>query len=53
MMRMLSNEMLLETYYQAVELRLEEEFIRILLSEIRHRNLGVQSRANQPHPYHS
>jgi developmental checkpoint coupling sporulation initiation to replication initiation len=42
MMRLLSNEILLESYYRALELRLDEEFIGILLTEIRHRKLHIR-----------
>ncbi|WP_166240567.1 sporulation histidine kinase inhibitor Sda [Paenibacillus turpanensis] len=40
-MRLLSNESLLDTYYKAVELKLEKDFINMLLDEIRRRNLKL------------
>ena len=40
-MRTLSNETLLDTYYKAVELKLEKEFIQLLLNEIRRRDLKL------------
>lgn len=41
-MRQLSDRYLIECYTQAVELRLEEAFIRLLLSEIQRRNLTIR-----------
>lgn len=38
---MLSNENLLESYYRAVDLKLDREFINLLLEEIKRRNLQV------------
>ncbi len=38
---MLSNENLLESYYRAVDLKLDREFINLLLAEIKRRNLQV------------
>lgn len=38
-MRLLSDESLLETYFKAIDLDLEEEFIRLLLEEIQRRNI--------------
>ncbi len=35
----LSDQMLLESYHQAIELQLEHDFIAMLLVEIRKRNL--------------
>ncbi|GFR39300.1 hypothetical protein PRECH8_25960 [Insulibacter thermoxylanivorax] len=40
-MRLLSNENLLESYYRAVDLKLDREFINLLLAEIKRRNLQV------------
>jgi developmental checkpoint coupling sporulation initiation to replication initiation len=40
-MRLLSNENLLESYYRAVDLKLDREFINLLLEEIKRRNLQV------------
>ncbi|SEU19417.1 sporulation histidine kinase inhibitor Sda [Paenibacillus sp. NFR01] len=35
----LSDEMLLDSYFRAIELQLEHDFIALLLAEIRKRNL--------------
>lgn len=40
-MRELSNECLLETYYKALDLQLETDFIMLLEQEIERRNLTV------------
>lgn len=42
-MRLLSNETLLESYYRAVDLKLDREFINLLLAEIERRNLKVNN----------
>ncbi|OAB36499.1 sporulation inhibitor sda [Paenibacillus macquariensis subsp. defensor] len=39
---MLSDEMLLDSYHLAVELKLERDFIKLLLAEIKKRKLGIQ-----------
>ncbi|MDF0728568.1 sporulation histidine kinase inhibitor Sda [Cytobacillus sp. S13-E01] len=38
-MRKLSDELLIESYYKATELRLSIDFIRLIESEIRRRSL--------------
>ena len=38
-MSILSNEMLLDSYYKAIELSLEDAFIALLRTEISRRNL--------------
>ncbi len=40
-MRLLSDDMLIDTYNRAVDLRLEEEFIQLILKEIHRRNLNL------------
>ncbi|RAV00596.1 sporulation histidine kinase inhibitor Sda [Paenibacillus sp. YN15] len=45
-MRLLSNELLIESYLRALELQLDQEFIELLRAEIQERNLAVPS----PHP---
>lgn len=40
-MRILSDELLLESYYKAVDLKLEEKFIELLLREIENREIMV------------
>lgn len=53
-MRTLSNEILLESYYRALALELEEEFIQLLLAEIRHRKLPVgRDSKTLPQAFHS
>ena len=42
-MAILTDEMLLDSYHMAVELKLEREFITLLLAEIRKRNLDTNS----------
>lgn len=42
-MRVLSNEVLLDAYKRAVELHLDEGFIRLLLKEIQLRKLKLQN----------
>ncbi|MBO2943865.1 sporulation histidine kinase inhibitor Sda [Paenibacillus sp. F411] len=42
-MAMLTDEMLLDSYYMAVELKLEREFISLLMAEIQKRNLNTDS----------
>lgn len=41
-MKLLSNETLLESYYRAVDLKLDREFINLLLAEIERRKLQVK-----------
>ncbi|TCS70626.1 sporulation histidine kinase inhibitor Sda [Effusibacillus lacus] len=40
-MRLLSDEVLLESYRLAVELKLDEHFIELLLKEIQDRDLHI------------
>ncbi|MFC4769038.1 sporulation histidine kinase inhibitor Sda [Effusibacillus consociatus] len=42
-MRLLSDKVLLEAYKQAVELKLDEQFIQLLLKEINQRGLSLLS----------
>lgn len=41
-MRLLSDDVLLEAYKTAVELKLDDRFIQLLLDEINHRGLHIQ-----------
>lgn len=43
MMRLLSNEVLLDSYFRALDLKLEREFIELLLNEIKRRKLHIPS----------
>ncbi|MHA0856694.1 sporulation histidine kinase inhibitor Sda [Paenibacillus sp. CMAA1364] len=40
-MSILTDEMLLDSYQLAVKLKLERDFITLLLAEINKRNLGI------------
>lgn len=40
-MKLISNEMLVESYFRAIDLHLEEEFVELLLDEIRRRKLNL------------
>ncbi|HZG77395.1 MAG TPA: sporulation histidine kinase inhibitor Sda [Paenibacillus sp.] len=42
-MRGLSNESLIETYFKAIDLELEQDFIKLLEQEIERRNLDVDA----------
>ncbi|CAH1201502.1 hypothetical protein PAECIP111890_01924 [Paenibacillus sp. JJ-223] len=44
-MAMLSDEMLLDSYHQAIELNLERDFIALLLAEIHKRKLDTNASA--------
>jgi developmental checkpoint coupling sporulation initiation to replication initiation len=40
-MRLMSNEVLIDSYFKALDLKLEVEFIRLLMDEIRRRKLNL------------
>ncbi|TBL71515.1 sporulation histidine kinase inhibitor Sda [Paenibacillus thalictri] len=40
-MRMISNEVLIDSYFKAIDLKLEDEFIKLLMDEIIRRQLKV------------
>jgi len=40
-MRLINNEVLIDTYFKALDLELEVEFIRLLMDEIRRRKLNL------------
>jgi developmental checkpoint coupling sporulation initiation to replication initiation len=40
-MRILSNEVLLDSYFRALDLKLDREFIELLLKEIQRRKLHI------------
>lgn len=42
-MRLLSNEALMETYYKAIDLQLEHDFIHLLVQEMKRRNIRLSS----------
>ncbi|MCR8629882.1 MULTISPECIES: sporulation histidine kinase inhibitor Sda [Paenibacillus] len=41
-MRLMSNEILIDSYFKALNLKLEAEFIELLLEEIRRRKLNLE-----------
>ncbi|TMV44919.1 sporulation histidine kinase inhibitor Sda [Paenibacillus mesophilus] len=41
-MKTLSNEALLDSYYKAIDLKLDREFVTLLLAEIKRRKLNIQ-----------
>ncbi|TDF98905.1 sporulation histidine kinase inhibitor Sda [Paenibacillus piri] len=41
-MRLMSDEVLIESYFKAQELKLEAEFIKLLLDEIKRRKLNLE-----------
>ncbi|SDE03843.1 developmental checkpoint coupling sporulation initiation to replication initiation [Paenibacillus sp. UNCCL117] len=40
-MKLISNEILVESYFKALDLKLEEEFVELLLEEIHRRQLDL------------
>ncbi|WP_159886380.1 sporulation histidine kinase inhibitor Sda [Paenibacillus puerhi] len=40
-MKLISNEILVESYFKALDLKLEEEFVELLLEEINRRQLDL------------
>lgn len=46
-MKLLSNEILLDSYLRALDLQLEPEFIDLLLKEIKRRKLHVPNHYSQ------
>lgn len=44
-MKILSNEVLIDSYLRALDLKLDKEFIELLLNEIKRRKLHI------PHDY--
>lgn len=41
-MKALSNEALLDSYYKAIDLKLDREFVTLLLAEIKRRKLNFK-----------
>ncbi|UKS27525.1 sporulation histidine kinase inhibitor Sda [Paenibacillus sp. HWE-109] len=41
-MRQISDETLIDSYYKALDLRLETDFVDLLFAEIQRRNLKLQ-----------
>jgi developmental checkpoint coupling sporulation initiation to replication initiation len=41
-MKTLSNEALLDSYYKAIDLKLDREFVTLLLAEIKRRKLNIK-----------
>jgi developmental checkpoint coupling sporulation initiation to replication initiation len=46
-MRILSNEVLIESYLRAMDLKLDKEFIELLLKEIKRRKLHIPNHYSQ------
>lgn len=46
-MRLLSNEILIDSYFRALDLKLEREFIELLLMEIKRRKLHIPNNYSQ------
>jgi developmental checkpoint coupling sporulation initiation to replication initiation len=42
-MRLISNETLIDSYFRALDLKLEAEFVDLLLAEIKRRRLQLDS----------
>ncbi|CAG7616714.1 hypothetical protein PAESOLCIP111_01936 [Paenibacillus solanacearum] len=40
-MKFISNEMLVDSYFKAVSLKLEQDFVELLLEEIRRRQINL------------
>ncbi len=45
-MEYLSNELLLESYYKAIELDLSPDFINLIIEEMDHRNLKYKTKCS-------
>jgi developmental checkpoint coupling sporulation initiation to replication initiation len=41
-MRLMSNEILIDSYFKALDLKLEAEFVKLLREEIRYRNINLE-----------
>ncbi|MFE5323934.1 sporulation histidine kinase inhibitor Sda [Paenibacillus sp. NPDC056579] len=41
-MRLMSNEILVDSYFKALNLKLDEEFLELLLAEIKRRKLNLE-----------
>lgn len=48
-MELLSDELLIDTYFAAIEYKLEPEFIRMLAIEVKRRGVDIASYANRRH----
>lgn len=46
-MRVISDETLLESYWKALDLQLDVDFVNLLLMEIKRRDLSVENRASK------
>ncbi|KPV55512.1 MULTISPECIES: sporulation histidine kinase inhibitor Sda [Paenibacillus] len=40
-MKLISNEILVDSYFKAVDLKLEEDFVELLLDEIKRRQINL------------
>jgi developmental checkpoint coupling sporulation initiation to replication initiation len=41
-MRLMSNEILIDSYFKALELKLEVDFVKLLFAEIRRRKINLE-----------
>jgi hypothetical protein len=51
MMRMLSDIVLIECYLDSLELELDDDFIELLLTEMKERNIEIPSMDTYDSPY--
>lgn len=43
-MRLISNDTLIDSYFKALDLQLDEDFVRLLLTEIKRRRLHLDTK---------
>lgn len=41
-MKLISNDILVDSYFKAIDLKLEEEFVALLLEEIKRRQINLE-----------
>jgi developmental checkpoint coupling sporulation initiation to replication initiation len=44
-MRLLSDDLLIDTYFRAIDLKLEEAFIQLILKEVNRRKLNIRQQS--------
>ncbi|WP_306299342.1 MULTISPECIES: sporulation histidine kinase inhibitor Sda [Paenibacillus] len=50
MMELLSDDLLIDTYFAAIEYKLEPDFIRMLAIEVKRRGVDIAAHANRRQP---
>jgi developmental checkpoint coupling sporulation initiation to replication initiation len=50
-MRFISDETLIDSYYKALDLQLETDFVELLLAEIKRRQLNLDAFIKQEAPF--